>query len=275
MKKSVLLFVSRRLVGLMTVLSFIFLFISCSESDTASDATSSKSSYKCPTCKADPEALPQNDNSNKGIYFGILKEGTIFIDIDNQDRGLIFARLSNSTDSALNLESNSYGEEGYVAVFSGLINHVPASFVFRVATDGSNPTINFLDSSGKKEATASFVYKEKSNAMVEVFQGTMMRRFVTYPQVELPDKPDHEIGSPVNYELVGDVTYLFSRATSEWSVLKIKSDNSVETNRGTISGTKLLDENNRNAGTLISDQVNQTVNLHENGKLIIEALRVL
>lgn len=275
MKKSVLPFVSRKLVGLMTILSFIFLFSACSDSDPVSETASPKSYYKCPTCKTNPEALPQNDNSNKGIYFGILKEGAIFIDIDNRNDGQVFVRLNNSTDSVLNLENSSYDEDGYMAVFSGTINHAVTSFVFKVGTDGSNPTISFLDASGKRIASDSFVYKEKSNAMVEVFEGNMKKRAIVSSDEESTDKPRNGFIPPVNFELMGNVSYLFSRATNEWSLLKIKADNSVETNHGRIDGSQLIDENERKAGTLVSDQVNQVIDLPENGRIIIDAFRVL
>ncbi|MEO8515964.1 MAG: hypothetical protein ABI426_04430 [Flavobacterium sp.] len=274
MKKSVLPNVSKRLAGLTTVLSFIFLFFACSESDSVSEVSSSKSSYKCTTCKTSPEALPQNDNSNKGIYFGVLKEGVIFIDVDNQNDGQVFARLNNSTDSFLNLDNSSNTEDEYTAVFSGLINHVPATFVFKVSADGSNPSISFLDSAGKTIDVDNFVYKEKSNAMVEVFKGTIRRRYIGLTGGEPTDKPDHELESTVNYEFMANVTYLFSRATNAWSVLKVKADNSIEANRGTINGNKLIDEDNINAGILVSDEVSQEINLHENGRLITDAFRV-
>lgn len=267
MKKNVLPLDLRRFLILLLIGSFFFLISSCSDNDdTASEIIAPTNEYKCAACKTGPEALAINDNSSKGIYIGFTESGILLIDIDNKSIGEMKASLlkDNITRKLTFLESHSDSER-YYALFSDNSGE-PISLTFDVMLNGNDPQITLRNDVVFKETnTVGSIYKERSNEMIEVFEGYLTG---TSSTTQLNEK-------------MADELIVVSRSKAYWSEMRSYSYvgfqetiNTLSKNSGNIIGKNLIDNDNNQNGTLNSDLISGKV-YSESNDLSIELKRVI
>jgi hypothetical protein len=266
MKKNVLPIDLRNFLMLLLIGSFFFLVSSCSDNDTASEVIAPTNVYKCTTCKTSSEALAVNDNSSKGIYIGFTESGILSIDIDNKNIGEMKASLlkNNITRTLTFLESYSDSER-YYAIFADN-NGTPISLAFDVMLNGNNPQITLRNDLVFKTANdVNTIYKERSNEMIEVFEGYLIG--VSHA-TQLNEK-------------LADELIVISRSKAYWSEMRSYSYvgfqetiNALSKNSGKIIGNNLIDNDNNQNGTLNSDLISGKV-YSESNDLSIELKRVI
>lgn len=140
----------------------MFVFSGCSDDD---------GEYKCSDCANHPEALAANDDSGKGIYKGVLigSSGTIKFDIDNQGDGNYTAVLTIDGDEFELTSTGTFGEGGFEGCFVNEAAEI--SICFYVSADGSEWDLGEINIPLHDDVIIT-LYKEFSNQLVEVFEGT-------------------------------------------------------------------------------------------------------
>lgn len=268
---------------LLMISSFFFLISSCS--DNSSEEVVFSNDYTCPTCKTSPEALAENDNSSKGIYIGISDKGVLYINIDNNSDGVKKAYLlkDNIKREFLFLESHSDSER-YYAIFADNIG-APMSLKFNVMHNGNDPQIILQNGVIYKTSNSmNSIFKEKSNNMIEVFEGKLLKTVITPIDLETfkNQKNDGNSDPRATFaENIGKEFIVLSRSSGSWSEIRsipiIIYDGVViinTENSGSFQGKNLIDNENRNNGILKSDLISGRV-FSESDKLSINLKRVL
>ncbi|MFZ2904939.1 MAG: hypothetical protein WAZ98_01930 [Cyclobacteriaceae bacterium] len=164
----------------------MFAFSGCSDDD---------GEYKCSSCADEPEALAANDDSGRGIYKGVLigSTGTIKIDIDNHGEGHYSAVLTIDGDEFELTTEGTYNSEGG---FQGCFENTAAdiSICFSVSAEGGEWGIIDYSIPGHDDLIVS-LYKEFSNQLVEVYEGTYSGDASgTFNMVVLRDADDDDNG---------------------------------------------------------------------------------
>jgi hypothetical protein len=274
----------RSFFKLLIVSSFFFLINSCTDNDSSGSDFSQ--GYVCATCKTSPEALAVNDNSSKGIYIGFAEKGILEINIDNNRNGIIKAFLLKDKVKKNLIFLESYSDsERYYALFADNTGD-PISLRFSVMHNGNDPQILLQNEIVYK--TSNFVttiFKEKSNNMIEVFEGKLLKKNVlppidlesSRPQLNGEDSdPIHPINEEIGHEII-----VLSRSKGIWSEMRSISYviyDDVATinikNSGLIRGRNLIDNENKRNGTLNSDLISGSV-FSESNDLSINLKRVL
>lgn len=275
----------RSFFKLLMISSFFFLISSCSDNSSSEEVVFSND-YICPTCKTSPEALAENDNSSKGIYIGISDKGILYINIDNNSDGVKKAYLlkDNIKKELLFLESHSDSER-YFALFADNIGD-PISLRFEVKHNGYDPQIALQNGViFKSSSSVNSVFKEKSNDMIEVFEGKLLKKYVINPvDLEISkyqqngERPDP---TPPFTEDLGNEVIVLSRSSGIWSEIRsipVVIYNDVvfinNKNSGLIKEKNLIDTQNNKNGVLHSDLISGTV-YSESDNLSIYLKRVL
>src|SRR5690554_3398545 len=154
---------------LLVLLSAGIAFNSCSEDD----GTQKTDTYTCDTCASTPDALPENDNSAKGVYKGIQvgSSGTLSIDIQNGSSTIIGTMVLDGITASLISNVSYVDGEPYVAPFTGTYDGDPVSLTFSVALGGGMPRVISSNIPGHPDAVFT-IYKETSTSLIEAFEGT-------------------------------------------------------------------------------------------------------
>lgn len=138
-----------------------FFSISCSNNDDTPSSSSGLSNL--------PEAKPEYDNSNYGIYKGVFvgSTGHVYININN----------NNSISAKLVIDGVTYNcttsesvEEGS-AITNLTFTTGSLGFDFNVNANGTNPTISNINVPMHPDATIT-LFKEHSNAQIKCYIGT-------------------------------------------------------------------------------------------------------
>lgn len=273
----------RSFFKLLMISSFFFLIGSCS--DNSSEEVVFSNDYICPTCKTSPEALAENDNSSKGIYIGISDKGILYINIDNNGDGVKKAYLlkDNIKREFLFLESHSDSER-YFAIFADNIGD-PMSLRFDVMHNGNDPQIVLQNGViYKTSISTNSIFKEKSNNMLEVFEGKLLKTVIN--PVDLETFKSQKNGGTSNprttlTENLGKELIVLSRSSGIWSEIRsipiVIYDGVViinTENSGLFKGKNLIDNENRDNGIMKSDLISGTV-YSESDNLSIYLKRVL
>jgi hypothetical protein len=144
-------------------LVFISLFSGCGEDDPA---------YKCTECVETPEANAAYDNTGQGIYKGVLigSSGTIKFDIANN--GTAITAVLEIDDERVELTaSGTYNvSTGFFGNFTGTMDGGAVSIQFTVSTAGVF-TLGTVSIPGHTSVVFG-IFKEKSNQLVQAFEGT-------------------------------------------------------------------------------------------------------
>lgn len=294
MKRSVLpLNFLKRLLYIPIIGVFIFL-VSCSESDSVSEETASVASqpYVCATCKTSPEALSQNDSSFEGIYIGVNNFGTVKVDIDNKHDGLLKSYIINgSIIREFRLVDKWFDGSKFHAVFSGRFteghHESPLRYMnFNVGLNGENPEITMSGGLTQIVISLDKIYKEKSNEMIEVFDGIVIKKSsleFEEEQVGLEGKIQTNgriaNNNPVLVQKIGTQRYLVSRSKGYWTSLtaiNVLSESEImsPSNEGVIINNRLIDSKNNIVGSLSNDLLKGRVFDSESNTLIFESKRV-
>lgn len=273
----------RSFFKLLMISSFFFLIGSCS--DNSSEEVVFSNDYICPTCKTSPEALAENDNSSKGIYIGISDKGILYINIDNNGDGVKKAYLlkDNIKREFLFLESHSDSER-YFAIFADNIGD-PMSLRFDVMHNGNDPQIVLQNGViYKTSISTNSIFKEKSNNMLEVFEGKLLKTVIN--PVDLETFKSQKNGGTSNprttlTENLGKELIVLSRSSGIWSEIRsipiVIYDGVViinTENSGLFKGKNLIDNENRDNGIMKSDLISGKV-YSESDNLSIYLKRVL
>lgn len=275
----------RSFFKLLMISSFFFLIGSCSDNSSSEEVVFSND-YICPTCKTSPEALAENDNSSKGIYIGISDKGILYINIDNNSDGVKKAYLlkDNIKREFLFLESHSDSER-YFALFADNVGD-PISLRFEVKHNGNDPQIVLQNGVVFKSSNSvNSIFKEKSNDMIEVFEGKLLRKNVINPvDFEISKSQQNgETSDPTATltENLGNELIVLSRSSGIWSEIRsipiVIYDGVViinTENSGLFKGKKLVDNENRDNGIIKSDLISGNV-YSESDNLSIYLKRVL
>ncbi len=274
----------RSFFKLLMISSFFFLISSCS--DNSSEEVVFSNDYICSTCKTSPEALAENDNSSKGIYIGISDKGILHINIDNNSDGVRKAYLlkDNIKRELTFLESHSDSER-YYALFADNVSD-PISLRFDVMHNGDHPKISLQNGVVyKTSSTSSTIFKEKSNDMIEVFEGKLLKKNVVNSiDFEVFKSQQNGRNSEPNATLtesIGNEVIVLSRSRGMWSEMRsipvliyndvvfINSENS-----GLLKGKNLIDNENKNNGIIKSDLISGNV-YSESNDLSVYLKRIL
>lgn len=179
MKKVKFFFSSNLLLYVFRVcLAFVLIFsTSCSKDKDKEDEVKTSSSSFTTT----PSALAANNNSSAGVYKGIVVGSTGHFELkikngsDNITCKLVFD--NNSMDlTTTSLNNWMQGQAIKNAVFSGTLNSQSVSLTFSCDSDGSNP-VAIIDIPG--HTTYVSIVKEKSNMLVECYEGTYIQQTST------------------------------------------------------------------------------------------------
>src|SRR5690554_5741523 len=153
---------------LLVLLSAGIAFNSCSEDD----GTQKTDTYTCDTCASTPDALPENDNSAKGVYKGIEvgSSGTLSIDIQNGSNTITGYMTLDGLSATLTSNVSYVDGQPYIAPFTGTYDGNPVTITFSVAAGGGVPTVISSDIPGHPDAVFT-IYKETSTSLIEAFEG--------------------------------------------------------------------------------------------------------
>lgn len=147
---------------LLTYALSALLIFGCSEDDATT--------YTCDTCTDTPEASAANDNNGKGIYKGLVvgSSGTIKFDIANSGSGIVALLTMDGEEYELVTQASYNSTTGLNGTFTNA--NAGISIGFSVTASGL-PQITSIVIPGHPNATIE-LYKEKSNSLVRVFEGT-------------------------------------------------------------------------------------------------------
>ncbi|MES2811361.1 MAG: hypothetical protein V4670_02720 [Bacteroidota bacterium] len=272
-------------------IGLIFFLISCSDSVESDVVNNPSGSYVCSTCKTQPEALPENDNSFKGIYAGIDGADIVYFDIDNKSDGI--AKSFVMQDNILKQFSlvNQWSDESrYYYSFKGRISygHHETPLInldFSVDYDGKNPAFSFGSGVLAKVQSNYNIVKEKSDELIEVFDGQISQKTVRIvlgnsTGTELTEgKVRGEVTEEV-IQIIGTERYVISRSKAYW--YSVSSSLSINgeilpsiSNQGLIVNDNLIDDNNQNVGKLSRDSFSGKISIEEYGDMDLISKRVL
>jgi uncharacterized protein with FMN-binding domain len=141
---------------------FSLLVWSCGDDDEAA--------YKCKDCVNTPEALAANDASGKGIYKGLVigSSGTLKINMANNGSTIDAVLVLDDETIELTTEATYDVANGFDGHFFNTAEEIEIGFY--VSGDGSEAYVYYMDIPGHPDAIIE-VAKEKSNALVKVFEG--------------------------------------------------------------------------------------------------------
>lgn len=243
------------------LLVFVFLsIIGCTDDGSSGNDQNRSVYYVCATCKTQPEALPENDQSFKGIYSGVVNNDIVVFNIDNNNDDMIRLTVmrADHTSEFLLMDQWKDGHK-YYAVFRGRFSYghheLPMfNVTFSVEMDGENPTVVFSNDAMFRTQTALNIFKEKSTGMLEVFNGELSKRKTNQGNTE-NDKVGME--DDVTIVKVGTQRMVLSRNEGYWYSYGVmnneEGDGKVLFNNGSIINNKLVDQQGKVVGTLIHD----------------------
>ncbi|MFC4815624.1 MULTISPECIES: hypothetical protein [unclassified Flavobacterium] len=244
--------------GILLLVLVFLVGIGCTD-DASSDSGQEESVYYvCASCKSAPEALPEHDNSYKGIYSGVVNTDIVTFNIDNNNDEsfrLTVLRGDLIRDFVF-LNQWSNGNRFY-AVFNGGFGYGHHDFQrfnvqFSVDLNGDNPEVIFTDEEMFRVESGRTIFKEKSTSLVEVFNGELSKR-KNYLSTE------SRIGADDNVTVVkvGSQRIVLSRNEGYWygfvTMYAGVNDEFSLFNSGSIVNNKLVDVNGKVVGTLIYD----------------------
>ena len=159
--------ISHLFIAPILILVLGVLLVSCSK-DKQED-----SPYSCTSCVNIPDALPENDNSSKGVYKGVEvgSSGTLSIDIQNGSNTITAIMTLDGITANLSSSVTYIDGQPYVAPFTGVYDGEPITITFSVSLGGGAPTVISSDIPGHPDAVFT-VYKETSTSLIEGFEGT-------------------------------------------------------------------------------------------------------
>jgi hypothetical protein len=142
---------------------FISLLAACGD-DTAP--------YKCTECTDSPEANAAYDNTGQGIYKGVLigSSGTIKFDIANNGTTITAVIVIDGKSVTLTASGTYLPASGFQGGFSGTLDGGTIVIPFNVSNTGT-VTIGTPTIPGHPDVIFG-IYKEKSNQIVQAFEGT-------------------------------------------------------------------------------------------------------
>lgn len=243
------------------LLVFVFLsIIGCTDDGSSGNDQNRSVYYVCVTCKTQPEALPENDQSFKGIYSGVVNNDIVAFNIDNNNDDVVRLTVMRADQASEFLLMDQWKDgHKYYAVFRGRFSYghheLPMfNVLFSVEMDGENPTVVFSDEAMFRTPTARNIFKEKSTGMVEVFNGELSRRKNNLGNV---DNGKVGVEDDVTMVKVGTQRMVLSRNEGYWysfGLLNNEEGNGKALfNNGTIVSNKLVDQQGKVVGTLIHD----------------------
>lgn len=163
-----------RKISILLIAPIFILLISLSLNSCSKDNDEDTTPpYACDTCVKTPDALPENDNSAKGVYKGIEvgSSGTLSIDIQNGSNTITAIMTLDGISASLTSNVSYIDGQPYVAPFTGTYDGSPVSLTFSVAPGGGDPTVISSDIPGHPDAVFA-LYKETSTSLIEAFEGT-------------------------------------------------------------------------------------------------------
>jgi len=214
--------------------------------------------YTCSTCVDTPDALPENDNSAKGVYKGIEvgSSGTLSIDIQNGSNTITGYMTLDGLSATLTSNVSYVDGQPYIAPFTGTYDGNPVTITFSVAAGGGVPTVISSDIPGHPDAVFT-IYKETSTSLIEAFEGA------------------YSISGGES----GTFNILLSRAFNLWGgIAKDDATGSMpEDIGGTINGNNQLveSENGRVVGNLSGDVISGQFTDGDNETVTINGHRTL
>ncbi|UOK42348.1 MULTISPECIES: hypothetical protein [Flavobacterium] len=280
---------------------------SCSDDDydvPPDTTTAARAPYVCTTCATTSQALPQYDNSARGIYKGVFSEGTFAINFKNETEessgverssGVIYYknRVINLAEAPEVLEAFDIGEKPSFILLRGMYDSSPVTLYFSVNENGSNPELLGLNIGGNI-IQSSTVFKEKSNTLIEAYEGNYLLSAKLNPgdspgpgspNFEEPIEPGvpgvpEEPGEPEepeepglpnprktdpglilpsnNAAIVGGLRLIMSRSEGMWVLFKTMNDGSggVLDHGSLESGSLMSSISGKRVAYLRSDEIN-------------------
>jgi len=291
MEKTTLFFSFLKRFSFFVLFSLILSLLSCSNSEESDAPSNIPEPYVCSTCKATPEALPENDNSFKGIYAGVGVSDIVYFDIDNKGDGMVksFVMRGNVL-SQFPLVTQWSDENKYYYIFKGRINYghheVPLiNLNFSVDLDGKNPQFSFERGILYKDQVSSNIVKEKSNELIEIFDGLIIQKIVRIivgddVNAELTDSKVRGETTEVSTQIIGTERYVVSRSKGYWYSVSSGLSTNGEilpsiSNHGTIVNGNLIGSNNEIVGKLNHDSFTGKILIQELGEVSLTSKRVL
>ncbi|ESU28856.1 hypothetical protein FLJC2902T_14530 [Flavobacterium limnosediminis JC2902] len=258
----------------------LFIFSCESDDDLPPDTTATKVPYVCTSCATTSEALPENDNVSRGIYKGVFSAGTLVINNRNNAEkvtGKVYYK-----NKTINLQESPevvmvQGRPTYLSL-RGSSGGTNVTLLFSVNEDGSSPLIEELTISGERNITSFAVFKEKSNTLIEAYEGNYFLvngAISTSDEVsEISERVDSGLGVPENAIKVGGLRMVLSRSESMWVLLKVMGDNENSVmDRGIIKNVSLVsDANGKTVANLSGDELNHSEYV-SSGTLVMHAER--
>ena len=195
---------------------FIFLIcfinLNCSKpkSSNSSNVNSNQNLAQAPSANA------QYDNSNYGIYKGVIigSSGTIVLDISNSNDSLSATLIIDGvTHHFFTNQSIQQNQNTSITFVDG-----NDQFTFTVSSNGNNPTITNLNINGHPNA-ALLVVKENSTTLVKCFEGTFSGSY----------------SGIFNAVIYGNIIKGISRTTGDLTI--VYANGTVNNNQINASGT--------------------------------------
>jgi hypothetical protein len=235
----------------------------------------------CNSCAKTSQALPENDIRTEGIYKGVFSRGTLAINfkngVENQTvTGIVYY---NNKGILLNESPEVVAVEGKPArvVLRGAQGDDVVSMVFSVNEDGSNPEVTNFNISSDRTGVPCIVFKEKSNTLIEAFEGNyFLVSPGASPSPDIDSIPDVAVvdgnsgkvdpgvtGVPATSTSVGELKLILSRSEATWVMFKrMNNANDFVMDYGSIAdGTLMSDVSGNRVAYLRSDELNYSENL--------------
>ncbi|HSD14209.1 MAG TPA: hypothetical protein VLB74_06145 [Flavobacterium sp.] len=291
--------------GFLCLALFAGLFIfSCSDDDDdipPGTTASSITPYNCTSCSDVPQGLPENDNLAKGIYKGIFPSGTLAINYKNEvpnasdigsANGVVYYKNKVITLTEYPEIIISAGRPVYT-LFEGSMGDTRVQLYFSVNEDGSNPQVSDFSISDptmpSERSISCVIFKERSNALLEAFEGNYFRSNTVVPGNPNPSVPDDTSSIPdgttarvdpglvhpdANATNVGSVKLVLSRAEGMWLLYKVMDGaNGSVLDKGSIDdGTLISDITGKRVSYLRGDELNYSENV-SSGTFFLHAER--
>jgi hypothetical protein len=206
---------------------------------TSSSTTPSTPLISCASCITAPEAKPENDNSSKGTYKGVIvgSSGTIKFDIGNSDNTIRAFMVIDGIKDTLTATVKWVAGVSYISSFTGMLGGQPVSINFSVDANGGSPTVTSMSIPGHPNAALT-MSKETSDNLIECFEGTV---------------------SDITTGETGTFDMMLSTKLKKWSAqVRMSGKTSSSGVDGVIDGTKLsFDDGKGSTGsaTLSGDKI--------------------
>ena len=214
-------------------------FISCKKDEV------NQTTYSCITCKNTPDAKAEFDNSNKGIYKGVMvgSSGVIVFNLLNTGTAISASLTIDTKSTTLTSSTALVAGQSFSGSFSGVLNGQNVSLNFTVSATGTNPIISLINIPGHQNAIFQ-LFKETSDNQIIGFEGNT------------------EGVKDSGAKQSGQLNILASLKTNSWIALSTSSTSSnVNIVSGKISGTTYSCDcgpTTTVVGTLTGDQINGT-----------------